>query len=155
MIWQGNSLIDASGTTLAEFFPEADDASVLRTRGVIAVGAARIDAAHTAGALRWKVDGALRGGAETGERFTVRVQGVGVGTLEARCGSRRYTLERETMLGKKRVIIDAEGIVVAETAPKGQADLAVEVRRVVPDVDLAFMVWALTLIDAPARRTMI
>lgn len=166
MMWQGNSLISAAGTTIAEH--TSDGGGVLR----LADGTT-IDVHHSAGSLRWEVtgetvaadgaagaegaagtDGAARAASRT-TSYSVRMQGFGVGTLIARCGSRVYRLRRDGVLGAKRSIVDASGVVVAMTSPRARMDLSVEQKRELPLGDLAFMTWALTLVDTPARTTKI
>lgn len=154
MIWQGNSLISGTGTTIAEH--TSDGGGVLR----LADGTT-IDVHHSAGSLRWEVTGETAGadGAASAPSrttsYSVRMQGFGVGTLIARCGSRVYRLRRDGVLGAKRSIVDANGVVVALTSPRARMDLSVEQKREIPLGDLVFMTWALTLVDTPARTTKI
>nr|VDG63138.1 Uncharacterised protein [Streptococcus thermophilus] len=141
--WRGDSLISDSGAPLAVFDPS--------TRTLTAEGVS-IEVEHSAGAMRWKVTGEVQD--DTGERFSVRTHGIGVGTLTARCGSRTYKLERGSALSKTRTLIDVSGAPCATTSPKNGLDLAVTQNRDMPFADLMFLTWALTLIDTPARRTL-
>lgn len=144
--WRGPQLIDAAGVSLATFsLPD----SALKI-----AGGPPITVEHTAGAMRWEVTGTTA----EGETWTVRTHGFGVRVLTARCGSRSYRLERSGRMSKKRTVTNAAAAVIAETSPRGLQDLAVTptaAASAVPLADIAFMSWALTLIDTPARRTMI
>ena len=143
--WRGEEFVAANGEIIATYA-----AGTGNSTGVLVVGESEnITISHTAGAVRWQVTG------DRGEEaFSIRTHGFGVGTLTARCGQRRYRLERAGLLSKKRHISDAEGAVIAETAPRGLGDLAVSM-NVAPTADIAFMSWALTLIDTPVRQTRI
>ncbi|MCZ9293403.1 hypothetical protein [Corynebacterium meitnerae] len=143
--WRGHELIDVSGLPLATFSPTDNTLDM--------AGATPITVVHTAGAMRWEVSGTA-----AGETYTVRTHGFGVRTLTARCGSRSYQLERTGRMSKKRTVTNAAGAVIAETAPRGLQDLVVTPTAAaasVPLADLVFLSWALTLIDTPARQTMI
>lgn len=136
--WQGNALVSDTGAPLA-----------LYEDGALTADGVRIEVTHSAGAMRWKVTGT------SGEEdFAVRMRGLGVGTLTARCGSRTYSLVRESALSKSRLLIDASATPLATTTPKNGVDLAVAQTREIPFADLVFLTWALTLIDTPGRRTL-
>lgn len=136
--WQGNALVSDTGAPLA-----------LYEDGALTADGVRIEVTHSAGAMRWKVTGT------SGEEdFAVRMRGLGVGALTARCGSRTYSLVRESALSKSRLLIDASGTPRATTTPTNGVDLAVAQTREIPFADLVFLTWALTLIDTPGRRTL-
>ena len=128
MIWEGASLVDASGTH-AEATPDTltfGDASLRLTSPAHAVAP---------------------GGAE----FRLRRVGMTVLRYRADCDGRQYALNR--VGGKRREILDAHGRVVART--RGRADGSLEVDPVAElDLDVVFMTWALTFVDTPTRRTM-
>ena len=140
--WRGDSLLSETGAPLAVYDPGT---------GTLSADDVSIEVKHSAGAVSWKVTGEVR---DTGEKFSVRTRGIGVGTLTARCGSRTYTLERGGAFSKTRTLIDVSGAPCATTSPKNGLDLAVTQTRDMPFADLVFLTWALTLIDTPARRTL-
>lgn len=147
--WRGDELIDVSGAPLATY--SAPDTALDLTGTT--TGTTPIVVAHTAGAMRWEVSGTTA----MGETWTVRTHGFGVRMLTARCGGRTYRLERTGRMSKKRTVTNAAGAVIAETAPRGLHNLAVTPTAAAfaaPLADIAFMSWALTLIDTPARQTL-
>lgn len=139
-VWDGATLL-ADGTAIAAVTADNE----------LTVDGQVISISHTAGALRWEVTGE----SATGETFRIRMRGLGSGTLIARCGSRRYRAQRDSTFSTTRTIFDAEGVAVAHTAPRRGTELHVELDDGTPVPDLAFLTWALTLMDTPGRTTKI
>lgn len=137
-VWDGATLT-ADGTVIA----------ALTADRTLTVDGTVIEVSHTAGALRWEVTGE-----SGGESFRIRMRGLNTGSLSARCGSRRYRAQREGAFSTSRTVVDEEGIMVARTQPKG-TQLRVELIDAAPLPDLAFITWALTLMDTPGRATRI
>lgn len=137
-VWEGATLT-ADGTVIA----------ALTADNTLTVDGTAIEVSHTAGALRWEVTG------ESGDEiFRIRMRGLNTGSLSARCGSRRYRAQRESTFSTSRTVVDDDGVVVARTQPKG-TQLRVELIDGAPLPDLAFITWALTLMDTPGRATRI
>lgn len=141
MIWQGFSLIDGH-RALATATPDS------------------VTAGHTV--LRITSDNPVKFRAfdvASGDEYELRKAGITVSRYAADCAGRHYTLRRA---GLRRDIRDASGELVAVVRGRASGDLEVDVAeptlRVggfgeLELVDLAFMTWGLTLVDAPARRT--
>ncbi|WP_115686077.1 hypothetical protein [Corynebacterium senegalense] len=131
MRWQGTSLLDAP--TPAAF-----------TDGALEFGAQR---------LRFVSEDPadLRAVAPDGGAFRLRKAGLTVSRYVADCDGRTYRVNRTG--GKRREIIDASGAIAATT--RGLLDGSLEIRPAGElTLDLAFISWALTYVDAPARRTL-
>ena len=93
----------------------------------------------------------LRAEGAHGERFAARKTSLTVARYAADCNGAAYELNR-TGLRPRREIVDSQGNIVALTAARANGDLAVTVPREIT-LDIVFMTWCLTLIDAPVRRT--
>ena len=93
----------------------------------------------------------LRAEGAHGEQFAVRKTSFTVARYAADCNGAAYELNR-TGLRPHREIVDTQGNIVALTAARANGDLAVTVPREIT-LDIVFMTWCLTLIDAPVRRT--
>ncbi|WP_234949151.1 MULTISPECIES: hypothetical protein [Corynebacterium] len=103
----------------------------------------------------------VRAVASDGRVFRLVKRSVTVSRYEAICDGRRYLARRtgRNLLEKRRTVTDERGALVATTIGLPNGNL-----RVVPEgaegtegeitLDLAFISWALTLIDAPTRRTL-
>ena len=105
----------------------------------------------------------------TGGEYELRKAGLTVSRYVASCAGRRYTCNRTGFdflagaITPKREIRDAgELIAVTRGFPSGELGVNVEEPTLrsggvgeVQMVDLAFISWALTFVDAPARRTRI
>ena len=104
----------------------------------------------------------------TNEEYLLRKAGFTVSRYAADCAGRRYSLNRSGFdllsgaITPKREIRDASGELIAVTRGFPSGELGVNVAEPtlrsggvgeVQMVDLAFMSWALTFVDAPARRT--
>lgn len=97
----------------------------------------------------------LRAASDNGEMFTLRKRSLTVSRYSARCGTasgcRDYTVHRVGVRGR-REIRNAEGELLALTTPRPDGALEVEA-YVEPTVDLVFITWGLTYVDAAVRRT--
>ena len=106
----------------------------------------------------------------TGGEYALRKAGLTVSRYVAICAGRRYTCNRTGFdflagaITPKREIRDASGELIAVTRGFPSGELGVNVAEPtlrsggvgeVQMVDLAFISWALTFVDAPARRTRI
>lgn len=138
-VWESATLL-ADGAVIAAVTAD----NTLTVDGTV------IEVSHTAGALRWEVTGKT-----ADETFRIRMRGLNTGTLSARCGSRRYRAQREGAFSTSRTVVDDAGVVVARTAPRKCTELHVELIDAAPLPDLAFITWALTLMDTPGRATRI
>lgn len=151
MIWQGATLIDDQ-RSLAETTPDT----------IVAGGhVLRIASDNPVKFRAFDVD--------TGEEYLLRKAGLTVSRYAAECAGRRYTLNRAGFdflagaVAPKREIRDAYGELVAVTRGFPSGDLGVDVGGgadgagggldAAPFLDLVFMSWALTFVDAPTRRT--
>lgn len=131
MRWQGTSLIDAP--TPASF-----------TDGVLEFGEHRLRFVS-----QDPVD--VRAVDQDGRPYRLRKAGLTVSRYEAVCDTRVYTARRS--FGKRREIVRADGSVAATT--QARADGALEVAPAGElTLDLVFISWALTYVDASARRTL-
>ena len=150
MIWQGSSLLD-DHRPIAEATPDALTVgeTVLRIVSDNPVKFSAVDVA-------------------TGAEYLLRKSGFTVSRYVADCAGRRYTCNRsgfDLLSGTatpKREIRDTSGELIAVTRGFPTGDLGVDLAEPTlrPDgvgevqmVDLAFISWALTFVDAPARRT--
>lgn len=151
MIWQGSSLLDDQ-RSIAEATPDTVtvfDGTVLRVTSDNPVRFRAFDVG-------------------TGDEYELRKAGLTVSRYAASCAGRRYTCNRAGFdflagaLTPKREIRDASGELIAVTRGFPSGDLGVNVAEPVLRsdgfgevqlVDVAFMSWALTFVDAPARRT--
>ena len=150
MIWQGASLIDDQ-RSIAESTPDTITVgeTVLR---VTSDNPAKFRAFDVA----------------TNEEYLLRKAGFTVSRYAADCAGRRYTLNRSGFdllsgaITPKREIRDGAGELIAVTRGFPSGELGVDVAEPtlradgfdeIQLVDLAFMSWALTFVDAPARRT--
>ena len=150
MIWQGASLID-------------DQRSVAHsTPDTITVGET---------VLRVTSDNPVKFRAfdvATNEEYLLRKAGFTVSRYAADCAGRRYSLNRAGFdllsgaITPKREIRDGGGELLAVTRGFPSGDLGVDVAEPmlradgfdeIQLVDLVFISWALTFVDAPARRT--
>lgn len=150
MIWQGVSLID-------------DQRSVAHsTPDTITVGET---------VLRVTSDNPVKFRAfdvATNEEYLLRKAGFTVSRYAADCAGRRYSLNRAGFdllsgaITPKREIRDGGGELLAVTRGFPSGDLGVDVAEPmlradgfdeIQLVDLVFISWALTFVDAPARRT--
>ncbi|OFP34628.1 MULTISPECIES: hypothetical protein [unclassified Corynebacterium] len=93
----------------------------------------------------------LRAESADGEEFAVRKRSLTVSRYTAHCGDRDYTLTRVGMRGR-REIRDAAGELCAVTTPKADGSLEVELHSALT-LDLVFITWSLTYVDAAVRRT--
>ena len=150
MIWRGSSLIDDQ-RSIAQSTPDA-----------ITVGETVLRVTSDNPAKFRAVDVA------TDEEYLLRKVGFTVSRYAGVCAGRRYTLNRsgfDLLSGAatpKREIRDASGELIAVTRGFPTGDLGVDMAEPtlaaagfdeVQLVDLAFMTWALTFVDSPARRT--
>ena len=150
MIWQGSSLLD-DHRPIAHSTPDALTVgeTVLRIVSDKPVKFSAVDVA-------------------TGAEYLLRKSGFTVSRYVADCAGRRYTCNRsgfDLLSGAatpKREIRDASGELIAVTRGFPSGELGVNVAEPTPRsggvgevqmVDLAFISWALTFVDAPARRT--
>ena len=152
MIWQGASLIDDQ-RSIAQSTPDTITVgeTVLRVTSDNPVKFRAFDVA-------------------TNEEYLLRKAGFTVSRYAADCAGRRYTLNRSGFdllsgaVTPKREIRnnDGDGELIAVTRGFPSGELGVEVAEPtlraagfdeIQLVDLAFMTWALTFVDAPARRT--
>ena len=150
MIWQGSSLLDDQ-RPIAHSTPDALTVgeTVLRIVSDNPVKFRAVDVA-------------------TDAEYLLRKSGFTVSRYDADCAGRRYTCNRsgfDLLSGAatpKREIRDTSGELIAVTRGFPTGDLGVDLAEPTlrPDgvgevqlVDLAFMSWALTFVDAPARRT--
>ena len=150
MIWRGSSLLD-DHRPIAHSTPDALTVgeTVLRIVSDNPVKFSAVDVA-------------------TGAEYLLRKSGFTVSRYVADCAGRRYTCNRSGFdllsgaVTPKREIRDASGALIAVTRGFPTGDLGIDLAEstVRPDgfgdaqrVDLAFMSWALTFVDAPARRT--
>lgn len=162
MIWQGASLIDDQ-RSIAESTPD--------TVTVFAGASPRAATSDTATVLRITSDNPAKFRAfdvATSEEYLLRKAGFTVSRYAADCAGRRYTLNRSGFdllsgaITPKREIRDGAGELIAVTRGFPSGELGVDVAEPtlradgfdeIQLVDLAFMTWALTFVDAPARRT--
>ncbi|MCT1425988.1 hypothetical protein M3G07_06565 [Corynebacterium sanguinis] len=139
MIWQGSSLLDGP-TTVAE-----------ATADAVVCGAVTLKVCSTAPSN-------FLATAPDGSTYRVEKAGLTVSRYRAHCDGRSYALNRTS--GKRREILDAEGRVIARTRGLPNGDLEVDwagkaqERGAGAMLDVVFMSWALTFIDAPTRRTL-
>ena len=149
MIWQGSLLLD-DHRSIAEATPD----TVTVFGGTV---------------LRVTSDNPVRFRAfdvGTGGEYELRKAGLTVSRYVASCAGRRYTCNRTgfdflaSAITPKREIRDASGELIAVTRGFPSGELGVNVVEptlrsggVGEMVDLAFISWALTFVDAPARRT--
>lgn len=141
LVWKDDVLVDDFGNRVAE---------VKST--TLVVGASSIELEHSAGAMRWRFNGT----GSDGTQYSVALRGASVGKVSATCGGRTYRLDRVNPFSKSRRIVAANGATIAATGASGLTDVTVSLAGplAIPLEDLAFMTWGLTLIDAPARRTL-
>ncbi|WP_165164239.1 hypothetical protein [Corynebacterium qintianiae] len=135
MIWQGSSLIDGP-SNVAEATPNELQCGSSTLR------------------LNTSSPADIRAVAPDGAAYRLHKAGLTVSRYRADCGGRAYALHRTS--GKRREILDADGRVIARTRGLASGGLEVDpVPGLAPEVmlDLVFMSWALTFVDAPARRT--
>ena len=162
MIWQGASLIDDQ-RSIAESTPD--------TVTVFAGASPRAAASDEATVLRITSDNPAKFRAfdvATNEEYLLRKAGFTVSRYAADCAGRPYTLNRSGFdllsgaITPKREIRDGAGELIAVTRGFPSGELGVDVAEPtlradgfdeIQLVDLAFMTWALTFVDAPARRT--
>ena len=90
-----------------------------------------------------------------GHPYSLRKRSITVSKYVADCDGRTYTVRRRgsSPLHKRREITDADGRLVGttESTPEGNIELTVidtPANRQL-DVDLGFIAWALSFIDAP------
>ncbi|MCP1386833.1 hypothetical protein M5J20_01285 [Corynebacterium sp. TA-R-1] len=137
MIWQGATLADASPAT---FFDEET--------GQLHVGT------HV---LRFVSDtpSDVRAVDADGTAYRLVKRSITVTRYEAICGGRSYQARRTGagFLEKRRAITDETGALVASTIGLPNGDLVVAPEGELT-LDLAFISWALTYVDAPVRRTL-
>lgn len=149
MIWRGSSLLDDQ-RSIAQSTPDSLTAgeTVLR---IVSDNPAKFRAFDVA----------------TNEEYLLRKTGFTVSRYAAACAGRRYTLNRSGFdllsgaIAPKREVRDNAGELIAVTRgfPSGELDVDVAEPTLLAAwfdeiqlVDLAFMTWALTFVDAPARR---
>lgn len=150
MIWQGSSLLD-DHRSIAHSTPDALTVgeTVLRIVSDNPVKFRAVDVA-------------------TGAEYLLRRSGLTVSRYAGVCAGRHYTCNRTGFdflagaITPKREIRDASGELIAVTRGFPSGELGVNVAEPtlrsggvgeVQMVDLAFISWALTFVDAPARRT--
>lgn len=150
MIWQGSSLLDDQ-RPIAHSTPDSLTVgeTVLRIASDNPVNFRAVDVA-------------------SGSEYLMRKAGFTVSRYTADCAGRRYTCNRSGFdllsgaAAPEREIRDASGELIAVTRGFPTGDLGVDMAEPTlrPDgfgevqlVDLAFISWALTFVDAPARRT--
>lgn len=140
MIWKGLSLIDAPVVT--EYL--ADQATLVIGRET----------------LRVVSDNAtdVRAASADGRSYRLVKRSATVARYEAICDGARYLARRTggRLWEKRREITDGSGRLVAVTRGLPNGDLELEVAGGAEEftVDLAFISWALLLVDAPVRRTL-
>lgn len=93
----------------------------------------------------------LRAASADCEEFVLRKRSLTVSRYTAHCADRDYTLSRVGVRGC-REIRDAVGQLCAVTTPKHDGSLEVELHAALT-LDLVFITWALTYVDAAVRRT--
>lgn len=168
MIWRGNVLESAAGERLAVVTGAAGAAGGATAAGDASGDAGRphlrdadVGPADAGDVLRFgehvlrftSVDPThLRAVSETGEVFSLRKRSWTVARYEANCGGRVYAADKRGIRGRREVR-DAAGTIVAVTAPRANGDLALDVRGELT-LDLVCISWALTYVDANARRTL-
>lgn len=150
MIWQGSSLLDDQ-RPIARSTPDALTVgeTVLRIVSDNPVKFRAVDVA-------------------TGAEYLMRKAGLTVSRYVADCAGRRYTCNRSGFdllsgaVTPKREVRDASGELIAVTRGFPNGELGVDLAEPtlhqdgfseVQLVNLAFISWALTFVDAPARRT--
>lgn len=138
MIWREHTLYrEATGETVAAV-EESESGDVLRY-GCHELRFRSMNPAH------------LRAVSAVGEEFVLRKRSLTVSRYTAHCGGRDYTLSRVGVRGC-REIRDAAGQLCAVTTPKAHGSLEVELHAPLT-LDLVFITWALTYVDAAVRRT--
>ena len=142
MIWREHTLYrEATGETVA-VVDESESGDVLRF-GCHDLRFRSMNPAH------------LRAASADGEEFVLRKRSLTVSRYTAHCGGPRdgrdYTAYRFGARGR-REIRDAAGQLCAVTTPKADGSLKVELCGE-PTLDLVFITWALTYVDAAVRRT--
>lgn len=157
MIWQGSSLLD-DHRSIAEATPD----TVTVFGGTANETVLRITSDNPVRFRAFDVG--------TGGEYELRKAGLTVSRYVASCAGRRYTCNRTGFdflsgaITPKREIRDASGELIAVTRGFPSGELGVNVAEPtlrsggvgeVQMVDLAFISWALTFVDAPARRTRI
>ncbi|MDY6050752.1 MAG: hypothetical protein SPI77_09455 [Corynebacterium sp.] len=150
--WEGEKLLDDSGFVLATA-PTVAQAGRLADPAIEVSTGDRILLDPVKSFLHLRLTGSP---ADSGEVWSVAQKGLTVTKLVADCAGRNYTLNRPRLTTMRREIRSVEaGSVVAVAKPAARGELQVFVSDEVPTADLAFMTWALTLVDVPARRTKI
>lgn len=154
MIWRGSTLYD-DHRSIAQSTPDT-----IRVTGDTGAAVLRITADNPVRFRAFDVG--------TGGEYELRKAGLTVSRYVASCAGRRYTCNRTGFdflagaITPKREIRDASGELIAVTRGFPSGELGVNVAEPtlrlggvdeIQLVDLAFMTWALTFVDAPARRT--
>lgn len=134
-VWEDNVLRDQQKQVVA-----------LVRADVIFVGEHRLLVESTPGPLHFR----FRATAENGEMITMRQTGFTVHSLEANCGDRHYTLQRNSPLRKERTI-ERGGQVVAKVSPY-RTTLGVYDITDFPLLDAVVLTWGCVLVDVPARN---
>ena len=93
----------------------------------------------------------LRAASADCEEFVLRKRSLTVSRYTAHCADRDYTLSRVGVRGC-REIRDAAGELCVVTTPKHDGSLEVDLHAALT-LDLVFITWALTYVDAAVRRT--
>lgn len=138
MIWQSTSLID--GPVNAHF----DE-----TSNTLIAGSETLQFTSTDPTDLRAVDA-------DGREYRLVKRSITVARYEAICAGRRYTARRAGgFIDRRREIANEAGEPVAVAVGKLNGDLELQPTGAeVPFVDLLFISWALTYVDAPTRRTL-
>lgn len=138
MIWQSTSLID--GPVNAHF----DETSNTLVAGSEALQFTSTDPTD------------LRAVDADGRTYRLVKRSITVARYEAICAGRHYTARRAGgFIDRRREIANEAGEPVAVAVGKLNGDLELQPTGAeVPFVDLLFISWALTYVDAPTRRTL-
>ncbi|GAB3081916.1 hypothetical protein [Corynebacterium aquatimens] len=179
-VWRGQKLIDESSgaytgspQTGPQTGPQAGPQKVLAyvDGNTLYVGDQTIVLDHSAGTMRWTLRGSLRGGSAAEADYRMGLRGSTVNKVSATCGERSYTLDRVNLFSARRLIRATNGAPVAEISVIRGTSIRVTLLAELTDrtdrtdeqgaqenattlMDLAFMTWGLTLLDAAARRTL-
>lgn len=97
----------------------------------------------------------IRAVAADRREFQLVKRSLTVARYDAVCDQRTYTVRRtgRSVIHKRRSVVDASGQLVATTIahPSGEIDVVPALAEA-PELDLGFIVWGLSLIDAPMNH---
>ena len=154
LTWKGEELTDDSGFVIATA-PTIAQAGSVQSPTIALTDGERIVLGRVKSFLHFHLEGRY----ESAAPWTITQRGLTVTKFVADCGGREYTLNRPRLTTLRREIRAVSGGsdegVVAVVKPAARGELQVFISGDVPVADIAFMTWALTLVDVPARRTKI